>query len=515
MKKLQNMISNKSISIIQSLLMVISSIAPMTIQAQTTERPPQYVMLAFDGSYRNSIWQYLRDYTQTKKDQGVDVRFTFFINPVYLLDRTTGLKIYKAPGGNKGSAIGWGDDRHDIMTRVNQMNSAYEEGHEIGSHAVGHFDGGRWTYAEWKSEMKQFYYILENLFNLNNTQSNKGLSFYKPEQGINKIKGFRAPLLGYNSNTYAAISEFGIKYDTSQQDPGMEYWPQKRKDTAIWNFPLARVAAPGTAKYNPTMDYNFCANDSLALLRKDPSLISYSAVNEYTAKVQSNKGKGDCLSVVPKETKKAIKDKMYATYLAYFNNNYYGNRAPIHIGHHFSPWMSGAYMEAFMAFAETVCHKPEVKCVTYTELQKFMEVKTASGEVELYKAKKFPMQAKPKSSMLAKNLNIDLQLKMTPHRVQMLASGKDAQNSNLKRMIYIGSRPYYQTSVSKASILAEMPNTGRINLTAVVLNQRNEEVQTATYVVGRTGQSDFVISKNSLESTFQSGDSAEAHKGDF
>lgn len=515
MKKVQIELNKKMIALTQSIVMLTTMISPLALRAQTVERPPQYVMLAFDGSYRNSMWQYLRSYTQKNRDAGTDVRFTFFINPVYLLERSTGLKVYQPPHGNKGSAIGWGDNRDDIMTRINNMNGAFEEGHEIASHAVGHFDGSKWSYSEWKSEMKQFFSILENVFSLNNTQSNKGLLFYNPQQGINKIKGFRAPLLGYNADTYSAISEFGIKYDTSQQDQGMDYWPQKRKDTGIWNFPLARVAAPGTAKYNPTMDYNFCANDSLALLRKDPSLISYSAVNEYTGKVQSNKGKSDCLAVVPKDVKKAMKDKMLATYLAYFNNNYYGNRAPVHIGHHFSPWMGGAYFEAFMAFADAVCSKPEVKCVTYTELQKFVDQKTASGEVDYYRAKKFVQLPKPKAAQFARNLNIELTLKLRQHQVQMESSGKDSLNSNLKRVIYIGDRPYYGTSVSKGSILANMPTSGRINVSAVLLNQKNEEVQTATYVVSRVGQYEIAISKNPLESLYQSGDSADAHKGDF
>src|SRR6185436_137482 len=65
--------------------------------------------------------------------------------------------------------------------------------------------------------------------------------------------------------------------------------------------------------------------------------------------------------------------QMIDTYRAYFKNNYYGNRAPVHIGHHFSKWNGGAYWSAMKMFANEVCGRPEVKCATYKELVQFME----------------------------------------------------------------------------------------------------------------------------------------------
>jgi hypothetical protein len=65
--------------------------------------------------------------------------------------------------------------------------------------------------------------------------------------------------------------------------------------------------------------------------------------------------------------------QMLDTYLRYFQASYEGNRAPIHIGHHFSTWNGGAYWRALQRFAATVCGMPEVKCVTYRELSDFMD----------------------------------------------------------------------------------------------------------------------------------------------
>jgi hypothetical protein len=68
---------------------------------------------------------------------------------------------------------------------------------------------------------------------------------------------------------------------------------------------------------------------------------------------------------------------MLDAHLAYFKSNYEGNRAPLHIGHHFFDYQGGVYREALMAFATAICldtkNFPDVKCVTYSELAKFLD----------------------------------------------------------------------------------------------------------------------------------------------
>ena len=64
---------------------------------------------------------------------------------------------------------------------------------------------------------------------------------------------------------------------------------------------------------------------------------------------------------------------MLATYLHYFKTNYAGNRAPLHIGHHFSAFQNGVYNEALKSFARSVCGLPEVRCITYAKLADFMD----------------------------------------------------------------------------------------------------------------------------------------------
>src|SRR5262245_59248167 len=73
----------------------------------------------------------------------------------------------------------------------------------------------------------------------------------------------------------------------------------------------------------------------------------------------------------------AAREQMLQTYLHYFKSNFAGNRAPLHIGHHFMNYQGGAYNEALKSFARAVCGLPEVRCVTYAKLADFMDQQTA------------------------------------------------------------------------------------------------------------------------------------------
>ena len=75
------------------------------------------------------------------------MRFTYFISGVFfLLDADK--NIYVDPAGRNGkSNIGFGGPSLDVMKqRLEQVRLAMKEGHEIGSHANGHFDGRDYTF---------------------------------------------------------------------------------------------------------------------------------------------------------------------------------------------------------------------------------------------------------------------------------------------------------------------------------------------------------------------------------
>jgi hypothetical protein len=308
-------------------------------------RPPQFVLLAFDGSKSLSFWRESRQFAASH-----NVDFTYFISGVYFLSDTN-RKNYVEPSRGAGqSAIGFGGVTADIQSRVEQVRLASEEGHEMASHANSHYDGAKYTEQQWDSENSQFTSLMIDAWKNNGVEKNQP-SWWRGYFGQTLsndpgMVGFRAPLLGVGNGLWKSLKNNGILYDTSRVDK-MGYWP--KQINGIWNFPLASLTIVGSGKKTLSMDYNFYVADSKGVAG-------------------------------PKTEHAAYEERMVKTYLAYFENNYFGNRAPVHIGHHFSLWNGGAYWRAMQRFAKAVCSRPEVVCGTYKELLAYMEKNKNSVE---------------------------------------------------------------------------------------------------------------------------------------
>ena len=206
-------------------------------------RPPQHILISFDGSKSHSFWEASRSFANENP-----VKFTYFISGVYFLKSSTKSK-YDPPRHNVGaSAIGFGEDNDAISARLDHIEAAYQEGHEIGSHANGHFDGSAWSHDDWMSEHSQFDQLVFN------AGENNG--FVAPTLSFDNtaVVGFRAPQLGRGAGLYSAMAQHGLKYDTSRVR-GMSYWPEKLD--GVWDFPLASLKIAGTNKNTLSMDYNF------------------------------------------------------------------------------------------------------------------------------------------------------------------------------------------------------------------------------------------------------------------
>lgn len=309
-------------------------------------RPPQFVALAFDGSKANSFWNESRVFAQDN-----DVKFTYFVNGVYFLTDSDHGQYYKDLANAKiagKSAIGWGGtDMAEMKKRLGHVKGAMAEGHEMASHGNAHFDGSGYSVAQWTSDFSQFATIMAGAFQrYDAAKEPAGWAEY----WVNEVVGFRAPQLGKNDNLWTVLNDFDYTYDTSEVKP-TNYWPTK--DKGFWNFALGGVTiigqdgkvvkkANGKAATTLSMDYNFYVYDSKGVAG-------------------------------PAAQHQRYEDQMFNTYMNYFNSNYYGNRAPVHIGHHFSKWNGGAYWKAMQRFAQAVCAQPEVICGTYKDLVVFME----------------------------------------------------------------------------------------------------------------------------------------------
>ncbi len=310
--------------------------APFAKAEDKPSAPPQFVMLAFDGGMDNDFWKDSRAFAAAN-----NVHFTYFVSCVYYLadaDKKTYIEPRNGPGK---STIGWGGTPADIAERLRQTAAAMDEHQEIGSHGCGHFNGKDYSAAMWNSEFSQFNSIMANAWKTyGDSPEPAGWSDYftKPSYG-----GFRAPFLSFNRDAlWSALSNMKFVYDTSA--PAREGdWPVK--DKGLWEFPLVDVRMATSHRVALTMDYNF-----------------------YMAQTGARRGN-------PKNFQR-YEDEVFSTYMAYFKNSYYGNRAPIHIGHHFAQWNGGAYWKAMQRFAKAVCNStdyPDVQCASYSELVKFMD----------------------------------------------------------------------------------------------------------------------------------------------
>lgn len=63
-----------------------------------------------------------------------------------------------------------------------------------------------------------------------------------------------------------------------------------------------------------------------------------------------------------------LEDTVVEAYMNYFKKNYFGNRAPLHIGHHFTDYAGKSYERSLMRFIENVAGRPDVKFCTYMQL---------------------------------------------------------------------------------------------------------------------------------------------------
>jgi peptidoglycan/xylan/chitin deacetylase (PgdA/CDA1 family) len=298
-----------------------SSHSPRLLRHPRYRRPPQFVMISFDGSGDPALWRHWR-----AVGRRTGARFTFFVSGVYLLDRADA-RLYRPPHHSPGSSdIGFSASRADVRALVHQINLGYSEGHEIGTHYNGHFcepypgNVGTWTKFDWLHEIAQFHRLLNHA------------GVHLPD---NEVQGGRTPCLqGRLDQLRSALRADEMSYDASAAGlPGT--WPQRVH--GIWSFPLALIKLVGTPWDSLSMDYNFYVNQSNA-----------TEVSPARAGV--------------------LEQDAYLSYLRYFRANYHGGRAPLEIGNHFATWNHGAYVRALTRFVDTVCVKPEVRCVTYSTL---------------------------------------------------------------------------------------------------------------------------------------------------
>ena len=294
-------------------------------------RPPQFVVVSFDGSGGVRLWPYWRSVAHR-----AHAHFTFFVSGVYLLDEARRNR-YRPPRHSPGSSdIGFAqaEGKRSAQQMVRGMHdqivAAYREGHEIGTHFNGHFCApyagsvGEWTAADWQRELREFFKLLFG--------RPDRLPFHPAE-----VIGGRTPCLQGNFRAlYPVLARSGFRYDASQV-ARLGTWPKRER--GLWSMPLLEIPFVGHTYDVVSMDYNFMANQADA-------------------------------------APDAIERETLLTLRHAFLESYYGNRAPLSIGVHFETWRSWAYDHAVTRLLEGVCRLREVRCVSYRELVGWLDAQS-------------------------------------------------------------------------------------------------------------------------------------------
>lgn len=288
-------------------------------------------MVSFDGCVELESWRAWLAFAERLPD----IRLTFFVSGTCFLSSER-RDIYQGPGAERGKArIRFGGSVSELEERTRIQNAFFQAGHEIASHAVGHFDGAGWTAEQWATEFAQYDRLIDD-FTLNNgLGSSEGLAF-----GSRDIRGFRAPFLSTGPALNPAVAAHGYAYDASSAGRAGA-WPARNKD-GIWKFRLASIPLNGCRRTPLSMDYNLFVAQTL----ETPDIFS---------------------------DPQRLEDTVVEAYLSYFKKNYIGNRAPIHIGHHFTDYAGKSYERALMRFIEVIAGRPDVALCTHAQLVDILE----------------------------------------------------------------------------------------------------------------------------------------------
>ncbi|GGA72273.1 polysaccharide deacetylase [Nitratireductor aestuarii] len=289
--------------------------------AHARERPPQYVLISFDGAGPVAQWKRSRELATQ-----VGAEFTYFLSCVYLLTREN-RSTYVAPGANgPKSNVGYASSREDVAARLDQIWKARAEGHEIANHGCGHLDGAHWSVADWQHEFKQFDKVLLNAWKLNDIAGEPAdwAKFAREE-----VKGFRAPYLSTSSTLFKALDATSFLYDGSTVSNGPV--AVKVKD-GVYRFSLPMIPEGPRQRPIIAMDYNLYFRHSGA--QEEP------------------------------ERGAEFEQRAYEAFMAAFTRQYDNGRTPLQIGLHFTLMNGGAYWRALERFAREVCPRKDVRCVS-------------------------------------------------------------------------------------------------------------------------------------------------------
>jgi len=259
---------------------------------------PQHVLISFDGAHDIAQWE--RSRALAKR---TGARFTYFLSCVFLLSKGT-RNEYRAPGkAAGGSQVGFAQTKQEVAERLGEIRLAAQEGHEIASHACGHFDGKTWSKADWLEEFASFKRIMSHAYTINGIEGEP--SGWRDFSG-HAVTGFRAPYLSPSAALFDALEAAGFRYDAS----GISRGPvEPHGEAGVERFSLPQIPEGPAARRVIAMDYNLFVRHSGGFERPDEAA--------------------------------AFQERSYDAFKAAFDAQYSGERVPLQLGCNYSPLAIG------------------------------------------------------------------------------------------------------------------------------------------------------------------------------
>ena len=165
--------------------------------------------------------------------------------------------LYEAPHQRRGSSrINFGGTLDDVRRRILFINELHARGHEIASHAVGHFDGRNWSAADWKREFDAFDQAFSHVAANNGLPADAGFDF-----PVSEISGFRAPYLATSTGLYTVMNAGRFRY-TPRRRRARCLAGEGKRSLAFQSrqYPRHRLR-----RKTLSMDYNFLVAQSMGL----------------------------------------------------------------------------------------------------------------------------------------------------------------------------------------------------------------------------------------------------------
>lgn len=314
-----------------TLPIAVGFLAASALLAHAGEKPKQLVIISFDGAHDNKLWD--RSLALSGK---TGAKFTYFLSCTFLMSPDE-RHAYQGPGQKRGrSNTGFAQSKEEVRERLGHIWQAHLSGHEIASHACGHFDGRDWSKADWQKEFADFDKTLRDAWKANDAGAEEPKDW--ADFVRDDIRGFRAPYLSFGTSLVPALKAHGFRYDASLVSKG----PAPAVDEGgLSRFALPRIPEGPEGRLVIGMDYNLFVRHSMAIENR-------SRAQQFEART-------------------------LAAFRKAFDEQYNGARTPLQLGFHFVEMNGGAYWNALDTFLMETCGKPEVACVNYAQAMEMMK----------------------------------------------------------------------------------------------------------------------------------------------